>query len=336
MLCADCGQQILEGARFCSSCGPAKSVLPAAVAPAVVAPPRLYPPHFERTVIVVLATLNLVIGTLLLGLTVVFLIGMKIAADIPSRLFPTLACLAVTAGVLRIACGVGLLRLSSWGRVIQIVLSCIGLFILPFGTLVSGLILYYMFRPGIRVLFSDKELSALTSAETQAIEALAQLNVVVLIAVAMGTLLSTMQVIGVVAGITVPNVVHAVQHGKKTRTMTDMRAIGDAVASYEVENGFAPNVPPSADAAAALAPYLEPTFIRTLPRVDGWQQPFAWSQHQTVWTDGLVSSEFSIVSYGKDGLHDVGVTIGPTASLDTDIYYGSSQFPAIPTSDTQQ
>ena len=52
------------------------------------------------------------------------------------------------------ACGVGLWNVKPYGRRLQIVFAALGLVAFPVGTVVAGLILFYMWTPGIRMRFS--------------------------------------------------------------------------------------------------------------------------------------------------------------------------------------
>ena len=56
----------------------------------------------------------------------------------------------------------GLWKLRSWARTLTIIFSAIGLLAFPVGTLVSAIILWYLFQPSVKVVFgvdetSDKE-----------------------------------------------------------------------------------------------------------------------------------------------------------------------------------
>jgi hypothetical protein len=63
------------------------------------------------------------------------------------------AVFASVAGLILVV-AVGLLRRRPWARVARIALACPGLLLVPFGTVVSALVLGYLLQPGIRVLYS--------------------------------------------------------------------------------------------------------------------------------------------------------------------------------------
>lgn len=96
---------------------------------------------------------------------------------------------------------------------------------------------------------------------------------------------------GIIAAIAIPNLLNAIDRGKQKRTMADMRSIGTAVESYSIDN----NAYPVATDMDTLKGIVEPVYIRSLPTVDGWGNPFLY------WSDG---ASYRIVSRGKDGAED--------------------------------
>ena len=80
------------------------------------------------------------------------------------------AVLALIFGVIAVACGAGLWRLKPYGRRLQIGLAAIWVFLFPVGTVIGGLVLFYMWTPGIRALFSGKQVDVFTSEEHSQIE----------------------------------------------------------------------------------------------------------------------------------------------------------------------
>jgi hypothetical protein len=69
------------------------------------------------------------------------------------------------------------------------------------------------------------------------------------------------------------------QAGEKIKykeTMGDMKSIGVALESYILDFGFAPKV----DTFAELEKILVPYYIKTLPLVDAWGQPFIYVHGQ--------------------------------------------------------
>jgi len=134
-------------------------------------------------------------------------------------------------------------------------------------------------------------------------------------------LLIVVAIIGIIAAIAIPNLLNAIQRGKQKRTMSDMRSIGTAVESYQVDNGVPPNV---ADGTvfAALTNYMSPTFIKLLPATDAWKA-------NMVWLHATSGDEYSVVSYGKDRTAQAAI-LGANTLFMNDIYYSNGQFTAYP------
>lgn len=62
--------------------------------------------------------------------------------------------LFVAAGaLLGLAAGLGLLRLRNWARILAIVLAIFTLFGFPIGTVIGGLIIWYLIKPEVKEAF---------------------------------------------------------------------------------------------------------------------------------------------------------------------------------------
>jgi hypothetical protein len=66
---------------------------------------------------------------------------------------------------------------------------------------------------------------------------------------------------------------HAPESADK-RALSDVRAIGTAIESFAVDNETYPGPTSGLQPIDAVAGQLEPIYIRTLPRVDPWGQPY--------------------------------------------------------------
>jgi type II secretory pathway pseudopilin PulG len=77
---------------------------------------------------------------------------------------------------------------------------------------------------------------------------------------------------GIIAAIAIPNFLTAMQRSKQKRTMADMRAIASAIEARATDTH---DVPANAT-IDDLATLLEPKYIRTLPRMDGWGNRFVY------------------------------------------------------------
>ena len=73
----------------------------------------------------------------------------------------------VLVGAFDVLTATGLLMLKAFGRVCQMIQSGLGLPAFPVGTIISALILYYLTRPGVALLFSGRPPAAMTPEERE-------------------------------------------------------------------------------------------------------------------------------------------------------------------------
>jgi general secretion pathway protein G len=285
---------------FCSACGVPLTAAPQTGGlmkrPGVVT--LLAVLHFLSAAFMLLAALLMVavmadepaVGAVLLGVYLVF-------------------------GGLSLACGIGLWKLRPWGRALQIGLSIVGLIGFPIGTLISGVVLYYMFRPEVRILFSGRAEDSLDPSERAILVRSQSPNAGVIVAVVLVVALMVIMITGIIAAIAIPNLINAIDRGRQKRSMADMRSVSTAIEAYAVDNG---EYPSSLTSIEELEPYVVPIYLRQLPRVDGWETPFQ------LWTseDGMA---YQIVSLGKDGKQGA-QNGGPTESFNDDIVYRNGTF----------
>ena len=146
-------------------------------------------------------------------------------------------------------------------------------------------------------------------------------------------LLIVVAIIGIIVAIAIPNLLNAIQRAKQRRTMGDMRTVATAVESYSVDmNRYPPaagySLPTGLTFAAAstmgtkLQGYLEPTYLRKVPLVDGWSSYFTYN----VGTNG---ADYLIASAGKNGTFEA-IVGGATTDFNADIYYVDGQFIQYP------
>ena len=257
-------------------------------------------PVARRPVVVsVLAVLKILAGSawfVMAGLCV-------IASRVPqgaSPIFAGGAALLFGLSVLCFACAYGLWTLKPFGRVLQIVLSCVGIVIgFPLGSVISVLILVYMFGPGIKILFSGRAPETLGPEELAHLRSSQKLGSGVAIAVTAAVAVLIVPMIGIIAAIAIPNVLNAVDRGKQKRTMADIRSIKEAMDAYAGEHdGY-----PVADSADALAAQLAPKYLPRMPMADGWTHPFQVASS---------GSSYTLYSFGKDG---TGSTCEPAQTI---------------------
>ena len=101
-------------------------------------------------------------------------------------------------------------------------------------------------------------------------------------------LLIVVAIIGIIAAISIPNLLNSIDRSKQKATMADLRVVGNAVQMYAIDN----NVYPAVSSIAALEAELEPTYIQTVPTTDGWSNPFVVSS---------APGGYTVCSGGKDG-----------------------------------
>jgi type IV pilus assembly protein PilA len=283
VFCAHCGKENPGQAAFCFSCGgalPAASVPPAAhVAaskrcPACGLPNRQSaercgcghsfipptegvagpisdvapqaPPHTlgRPTGVTVLAVLQF-FGAAVCLLAGVVGIGTGLAGDSSGAgMAAFLGCVFLVMGSLQLACGIGLWKLKPYGRTIQLVLGWIGLLGIPFGTIISIVILWYLFKPGMKLLFSGKSTSQFTADERAQVAAATAGSMGMGIVVGVVVLLFAVFVIGIIAAIAIPGLLRARMAGNEAAAIGTMRAINSAQATYYQQcKGYAPDFP---------------------------------------------------------------------------------------------
>ena len=141
-------------------------------------------------------------------------------------------------------------------------------------------------------------------------------------------LLIVVAIIGILAAIAIPNLLTAMQRSKQKRTMADIRTIATAWEAFATDvNNYTPSGweklanPVTTD---QLSAGLEPTYIRSFPRNDGWSRPYHYS------TDGATNAQaYQVASGGKNGTIGEGDP-GATTDFDCDIVYENGSFVIYP------
>src|SRR3989441_9161008 len=85
-------------------------------------------------------------------------------------------------------------------------------------------------------------------------------------------LLIVVAIVGVLAAIAIPNLLTAMQRSKQKRTMADIRTVATASEAYATDKNRYPN----ATDMSSLETELVPTYIKVLPRTDGWNHPLKY------------------------------------------------------------
>lgn len=146
-------------------------------------------------------------------------------------------------------------------------------------------------------------------------------------------LLIVVAIIGILAAIAIPNLITAMQRAKQKRTMADIRAIAGAWEAREVDVGkynaagwsLLSNTVDFGDLDDALTP----TYIRGIPRNDGWGAPWTITVDKP-WGDAVKAHTYQIISGGRDGAITESAAIGGTTNFDCDIVYQNGSFHLFP------
>ena len=144
-------------------------------------------------------------------------------------------------------------------------------------------------------------------------------------------LLIVVAIIGILAAIAIPNLLTAMQRSKQKRSMADIRSIATAwearatdMNNYSAAGVNASVVDFSAGTNAAystMVSMLTPTYIKSLPKNDGWGDPYGYNK-------GSNGQSYAIRSLGKDGVKegDTYTSGTQTKAFDCDIVYSMGSF----------
>ncbi len=137
-------------------------------------------------------------------------------------------------------------------------------------------------------------------------------------------LLIVVAIIGIIAAIAIPNLLNAIDRSKQKRTMADMRSVGTAVEEYAIDNNFYPiqTTQGPVSGIAGTPVNLEPTYIKVVPRQDGWN-------HDINYGSADAGTGYTVRSYGKDGAKGSELA-GPTQQFECDIIFQQGQFITYP------
>ncbi len=127
-------------------------------------------------------------------------------------------------------------------------------------------------------------------------------------------LLIVVAILGALAAIVLPNLVHALNSARQKRTMASMRGLSEGIEMYEQDWGFFPDhgSGPVSDLAGDLSMYVRPFDPK-----DGWSRTF--------WYDSG-GDAYTLTSFGSDGVPDSSHPLGETATFDADILFASGVF----------
>ncbi len=189
-------------------------------------------------VISLLAVLHFVSGPLMLLAGVIFVamgFGNEGAAE--RGLMMGMGAVYAVFGLLSIVCGMGLWNLKSYGRTIQLVYSFIGLLGIPVGTVISALILVYLYKPGVKVLFSETPPSQLSAADIAEVTKLSESSGAMVAIIAVVVLMAVVAFIGIIAAIAIPSLLRARMSANEAQAIGDIRTVISAEVTYASSNG---------------------------------------------------------------------------------------------------
>src|ERR1700687_3298775 len=148
-------------------------------------------------------------------------------------------------------------------------------------------------------------------------------------------LLVVVAIIGIIAAIAIPNLLLAIQRTRQRRSMVDMRNIATAWEARGVDTGRYNAAAVGVGTAdqqvdiADLATALSPTYMRDVPRLDGWGTPYITFTDQ-IWATGAKAQEYAIISAGKDHTFASTEVLGAFTDFDCDLIYTNGTFIAYP------
>jgi general secretion pathway protein G len=153
-------------------------------------------------------------------------------------------------------------------------------------------------------------------------------------------LLIVVAIIGILAAIAIPNLLTAMQRSKQKRTMADMRTIATGwearatdINKYNAAGAL--TYPKTGVTTDNLTSYIEPTYIKTFPRKDGWGTTWLFGADQS-WGAATAAQQYAIASSAKDGALETTPNGGATTNFDCDIVYSNGTFLQYPEGVQQQ
>lgn len=150
-------------------------------------------------------------------------------------------------------------------------------------------------------------------------------------------LLVVVAIVGVLSAIAIVNYMVALDKTKQKKTMADMRAIGIAWESRATDRGSYSAAgqgpafvwPSDPITGAELESILSPTYMRPMPRRDGWGSEFGYALDSAIGS-GTGAATYAIRSPGRDGLFEDEYPTYTTVRFECDIVFSNGQFVVTP------
>jgi type II secretion system protein G len=128
-------------------------------------------------------------------------------------------------------------------------------------------------------------------------------------------LLIVCAVIGLIAAIAIPNLVNAIQRGRQARTVGDLRGLATAIAMYQQDYAKFP-----VQESWVMIDEIEASVIAymgSMSKTDGWRRSFMYISN---------GDNYTLVSYGMNGIADQPWTQAPIHYFDDDIVIQGGSF----------
>lgn len=135
-------------------------------------------------------------------------------------------------------------------------------------------------------------------------------------------------ILGVIVAIAAINYLKAIEKARQRRSMSDMRGLATAVEAYAADLDRYPpaaafTLPPGLGLPTLTLenarPYLQPTYMKTVPMSDGWNSWFLYGTTPS-------RSDYALLSAGQDGVPQGTASFGPTTDFKDDIILVNGQF----------
>jgi type IV pilus assembly protein PilA len=197
-------------------------------------PTDMASPPRRPTVVTILAAMNTVgaVVSLLVGGVLVFVV---FQGQPPTGNAPFLLAIAFGSAAVSVAygaCAFGLWTMRPFGWTAQVALAFIGLIGIPLGTVLAIAILVYMWRPGVKLLFSGRPADDFSAAERTQIAAAYELSAAAIAVAVVVIGLTAVATLGVVAAIAIPGLLRARMAGNEAAAIGTLRAIMTGQAAF--------------------------------------------------------------------------------------------------------
>ena len=124
-------------------------------------------------------------------------------------------------------------------------------------------------------------------------------------------------VLCIINAIAVSALMSARDKAKQGATIADMRNISTAIEAYSVDNSL-----PTVATIGELATLLQPYHSKHMPTKDHWGHELSYVRSG--------ARDYSLTSFGKDGLAGLLLTPATKKDFDRDIVVANGRFPGLP------